>query len=531
MIVFSKNKYLRLYNIFLSLFTTLGVFINHIGPLAQWTPAQFILFTAGVFLSFFVLQFLVFPILQRFLQLFTGPKSYPKRSPRTYALAAFACCILSYAIVWLAYYPGLWNYDAWQVNQVINHEYTTWHPLLHTLLIGNLYKLGLTVGTPSLGVILYDWIQILSMSILFAYISYLILTTTNNRFAYYAAVFFYALFPFHSLMAISSTKDVLFSVFVLLFLLQLHKVIGKEPLYVKDSILLFITGLLMLLFRNNAPHAYALFLILIIVSVLLKEVRLRNVSVLLIILIAYVLINNALISGLHAEKSSIAEAASIPAVQMGRIHSEGIANAKDEEIINRYIDWNRAHYDEHLADGLKENLKSINTTTDLLEMYLDSINLSIKHPLVSIDSFLYLHEGAWYIGDKSHTRIYGEGLTNRQGYFPTEIKDGFGFQLNSKLPVLEHIIEVLFSGNAYQKITVLPILLSPAFYNWICIFCICIMFSKKKKRDCLAASFLICLIFTTLLGPTVLVRYYYPIIVSCPLLLLWSSNSGTTIAG
>lgn len=520
----SKKRTVFIYYVLLSLSISLGLFIDHVGPIAHWTILQFGLFFIGVALFYFILRQLLWPALHRFLQIFAGPNSSPKHKPNTYAIIAFLCILFTYTLVWLAYYPGLWNYDAWQVNQVINHEYTTWHPLLHTLLIGNLYKLGLTIGNPALGVILYDWIQILSMSILFAYICFLILIQTNNKFAYFSSVVFYAVFPFHALMAISSTKDVLFSVFVLLFLMQLHKTIDNKPLSVKNSLCLFIIGLMMLLFRNNAPHAYMLFLVLIVIALLLKKIHLHNVLVLLGILMTYMFVNYVLIAGLHAEKSSIAEAASIPSVQMGRIYSEGIADDNDLEIINRYIDWNRAHYDAHLADGLKENLKEVNTTSDLIEMYVDSARLFLKHPLISLDSFLYLHEGAWYIGDKSHAKIYGEGLDIRQGYFPTEIKDGFNFQLNSKIPVLEHSLELLFSGNAYHRIPVLPILLSPAFYNWICFGCICIMLSKNKKRDCLTASFLICVILTTMLGPTVLVRYYYPSMVSCPLLLLWCST-------
>lgn len=528
MIDYSKNKTINVYYILLSISIALGLFIDHVGPTANWTSVKFLLFIISVALVYFALRLFFFPLLHKSIHLLTGSKSRPRCKPKTYIIIAFICILTSYIIVWLAYYPGLWNYDAWQVNQVINHEYTTWHPLLHTLLIGNLYKLGLSIGVPYLGVILYDWIQILSMSVLFAYICYLILTLTNNKYAYYASVIFYALFPFHALMAISSTKDILFSVFVLLFLLQMRKTINDTSPSVSDSIFLFIIGLIMLLFRNNAPHAFVLFLVPILIAFLLRKISIKNTLVLLAIFIAYILFNHALVAGLHAEKSSIAEAASIPSVQMARIYSEGVADDTDKELINRYIDWTTAHYDPHLADGLKENLKDVKTSSDLINMYIDSAKLFLKHPLVSLDSFLYLHEGAWYIGDSSHAKIYGEGLEFRQGYFPTEIKDGFGFQLNSKLPQLEHLFEVLFSGNAYRMIPILPLLLSPALYNWICLGCFCYMFSRKQKKDCLAVSFLICIILTTLLGPTVLVRYYYPIIVSCPILLAWLCSYNTS---
>ena len=58
-------------------------------------------------------------------------------------LFSFFVILLCWLPVWLAYYPGLWNYDPWQVDQVITGIYSKHHPLLHTLLLGNCYRFAL----------------------------------------------------------------------------------------------------------------------------------------------------------------------------------------------------------------------------------------------------------------------------------------------------------------------------------------------------------------------------------------------------
>lgn len=49
--------------------------------------------------------------------------------------------LLCWLPILLAYYPGIFAYDASnQVMQVINHDYTTHHPLVHTLLLGGFFQ-------------------------------------------------------------------------------------------------------------------------------------------------------------------------------------------------------------------------------------------------------------------------------------------------------------------------------------------------------------------------------------------------------
>ena len=80
-------------------------------------------------------------------------------NPSICFLISFLVILACWLPVWLAYYPGLWNYDPWQAEQVITGVYSKHHPLLHTLLLGNCYRFALAQNRPNLAPILYSAIQ------------------------------------------------------------------------------------------------------------------------------------------------------------------------------------------------------------------------------------------------------------------------------------------------------------------------------------------------------------------------------------
>lgn len=53
-------------------------------------------------------------------------------------------------------FPGSFAYDVpYQLRQVVTGQYSTHHPLLHTLLLGGLLQLGRYLGDINIGAALY----------------------------------------------------------------------------------------------------------------------------------------------------------------------------------------------------------------------------------------------------------------------------------------------------------------------------------------------------------------------------------------
>lgn len=129
------------------------------------------------------------------------------------------------AAVFLAYYPSVFAYDAeGQLYQVIAHDYSTHHPLLHTLFLGAFFKLGgLLPGSYSAGMAMHSVVQMLLMATVFGYTIAYLYRQGASVFLRNIMLLFYALFPTNSILALSTTKDVLFSALVLLYTLSLHQ--------------------------------------------------------------------------------------------------------------------------------------------------------------------------------------------------------------------------------------------------------------------------------------------------------------------
>ena len=84
---------------------------------------------------------------------------------------------------------------------------------------------------------------------------------------------------------------------------------------------------------------------------------------------------------------------------------------------------------------------------------------------------------------------------------------------------LSNFYDTLTYKNSYQKIPVISMLFSSGFMIWIVFLYIAWCLYQRKYRYLVPAGFLVALWLTLLLGPVVLYRYVYPIVMSVPLLI------------
>lgn len=439
-----------------------------------------------------------------------------KRMRRDFFLAFFSILIL-WLPIWLAYYPGLWNYDPWQVDQFIDGNYTKHHPLLHTVFISACYSFGLSTGDAKNGVILYDLIQSTIMAAIFAFVyAYIKSNLQQSRIFSGICLAFYALAPIHSILAISTTKDVLFSGFILLALIIGIILIKKSAKKHKMlcGIEIVVLALIALL-RNNASYCLyvAAFVSLIMIR---KQLWRRCFLVLAASIIVYTGTDVWITKELDAKPVNNQEKMSVIAQQFGRIY-ERVADDEDRLVIEKYVDVSSGtHYNQFLADPMKSKLMKMDDSNQIKSMVSDSWKLFLKHKKTSIDSFLFTTKGIWDLGDSSHASIYG--TENSQGYLLTDVKNGYGITTESKILWLYDFLENLFTRNDYQKIPIISIVFSPSLYVYIFIFCAICLFSRDRKCRVIF-PFFFALGGTIMLGPCILIRYVYPFVICAPVFM------------
>lgn len=434
--------------------------------------------------------------------------------------------------VFLAYYPTLWAYDVYdQIPKIRGRTYNLKHPLLHTLLIQSILLLGKRLGSYEIGMVMMSIIQMLVMSFIFSY-SIEIVTNwfKNNFYLKVILILFIGLMPYHSILSISMTKDVLFSGFCLLFfVLMIDEIVSHK----QHTTSIIITMILLLSFRNNAIYAFIPF------CVVLLFYNFRNLKRwIIMIIIGFILFfggQSYLINKYNVEPGPIEEKYCIPmqcltglAIKHDKYLPKYGTNEKLFGIISRDMlpeDLASIYY-PYIADPVKQAW--INTG-DLKGKELLLIKTWVKmffcHPHDCIDIWAKLHLGSWYVFDTTHAEIYSiyDHLPERQGYLLTDFKiiNEMDFvRPDSKLPQLEKILELIATDNVHQKWPILSLVFAPATYFWIMLYVICLFIANNNKKYYPLLFFML-LYITIILGPTSLVRYMYPLMCVVPFSILY----------
>lgn len=449
-------------------------------------------------------------------------------SVKNWVLASLVLGVLWFIIL-LAYYPGVFSYDAEaQLYQIISDSYSTHHPLVHTLLMEMCTNIGFAVGNGmTTAMVLYAVLQLAMLALMCGFGVAEALRTGTDKRCVLVYLIFLGIFPVNGILAISTTKDVLFSGFVLIFTLFIRRIVCGET-QKKNIYVAALSAILMMLFRNNAQYAFVVWLVVISLIALhgkkdqFGKDELQGKKVLhgwtkMILtmcgcFVVAIVCGAILKSSLSAESGSPREALSIPIQQMARVKvlHGGELSGELGNALNKLIDDEAASkYDAHLADPVKERI-SMKEPSLFVKTW---IKLGIKYPGDYLDAWLFTTEGAWYICDKSVNRIYGEGVVTGFGYLSTDIRnmpDGFRLKYESKIPWLKSALESLVSDNSFEKVPVVRLIFAPALYVWAMFLYMYVQIEKRGKNGLYTMLFPCIYFLTLLLSPAILVRYIYP---------------------
>lgn len=447
-----------------------------------------------------------------------------------YGLLIFLC----WMPVFLAYYPSVFAYDAeGQLYQVLAGDYSTHHPLLHTLFLGAFFRLGIALGSCSAGMAVHSVVQMALMAGAFGRALSFLYQRRVPVWVRVVLFLFFALFPANPILAMSTTKDVLFAALVLLYTLCFYRMVCDRDVQsgVKAQAVYIVLGVLMLLFRNNA--VYAFLVSAPVVHAGLAERKRRRESgarrwntylyMTLAIVALYGICAFSLKAVTHALSGSPREMLSVPLQQMARtrVKAEEKIDPSLRQELEKYIpsEWVFAAYDPHLADPVKNRAVIHDDPAGLIKTW---IRLGVEHPAIYVDAFLDNSLGLWYLWDTSHAQVYGIGTESGFGYLSTDNRTmpaGFEVEEHSFLPGLRAFMESIVSDNVYSRIPVIRLLFAPALYWWLLYLYLVTALYRKRYRETLPVVFLTAYCLTLLLSPTVLVRYIYPLMVTIPVIL------------
>lgn len=450
-----------------------------------------------------------------------------KKHPFIFSFVFVILCWLPYII---AFYPIILSPDpSYQIKQFFgirtkyadyailldeNVVMTNHHPVLHTILLGGCLKLGRFLVNDNFGLFIYSLIQIITLVSVFSFLIKYMLQKMNLSLKYcWISLIIFALVPIFPMYAMSAVKDVLFTAFLILYIVFLHNILKfkmKDYKYY-HYLALFLVMMLVILFRNNGLYIILLSFPFIIFTN--KEIYKRLLIIFILVLSFNFCYSKVILPYFKITPGSIREVLSIPFQQTARYvkyHGDELST-RDKKIIDKIlgIDDLATRYNPNLADPVKNNYNKYATTDNLKKYFEVWFSGLLKHPVTYIDATIDNVYGYFYPNKLSWTVYYK--------YDNRIVEDGFNYHYNKLDNLREHLANF---ARSYPKVPVLGLISNISFMVWICfILTGYLIYSKRKKDIIVLLPALISILICVASPANTYFRYALPYIFSMPFML------------
>lgn len=463
---------------------------------------------------------------------------------RTFGIS-FGVLFLCWFPVWLAYYPGICSYDIpAQMTQILTGQYNTHHPLIHTLLMEGFYRLGNIAGNDNLGIGLYTFLQ---MVVLAGTMAGMIAVWTRWKLKRWQGILltlYCALLPVNGYMSITTTKDIFFAIFVIWFFVGIYVYLNKEEKCTKViHPLLIVAAAGVCLFRNNGKYALAVIwgvLAIMLLCNAMKKRKLRKWMGLFtdisIGLIGGCLVAACLAKGLNASPGDKREMLSMPIQQLARTfvyhggagilpEDDNTMENQDKELIKElFLNESYKYYRPEISDPVKRHTNTYVVRYRTGEFVKTYLNLLREYPGDFINAALEVNAGWFSLTDKSHATINQFEIKEGFGYIQTNWSKELGgtnLYQDSKWPWLRERMNSFADNNTYLQIPLVRYLVAPGIYLWGYLLLAIWLLLHKKYNDLLPFTWVLGYYGTLILGPTVQMRYLYPLMIAFPFFLIY----------
>lgn len=416
----------------------------------------------------------------------------------------------------LALFPGYASYDGpIQYTQFENDMLTNWHPIVHTLILANIFNIGKNLfGSLSVGLTLFVSLQAITGVIILSLILNTLLKRGLPKVLILISTIFIAINPIIQIFTFATTKDTLFGIFFVFFILIIYQIISEPKSFLgkKRNIVLFIfITLFMTLMKKQG--IYIFILLIPIILLLLKKNKIITFLVASVIVVSSSLfIYGPFSDFLKVEKGPVSEMLSLPLQQMARaykIHPENITQEQKEKLFNFVPDENLKKYIAEISDPIKDNFNEKYFKENKAEFFKLYFSIGIRNFGEYINQGLYQIVGYFYPGYETTTSWSTLMEYSFNGTIPQDSK--FDNYYNYLMNV---------GQNKYEKIPVVSSILCMGTPFWILMTAIAICIYNKKWNEMFCLVIVLIFMCTLILGPLYCIRYLYPILLCVPFMII-----------
>ncbi len=445
---------------------------------------------------------------------------YEKWTAGKYFLFFWGILIVCFLPAYLAFFPGIFGYDGPnQMQQILGEiPYCAHHPVTHTLILGVFMNCGRAVfGSYNGGVGLFCIFQGLVVSGSVAY-SLLLLRRLRTPFpVLLLGLAWCVLHPVVQVLTFNTTKDILFGVTMLHFILQCYDWLsGAAERSRRRMALLVLTGVFLCLLRNQGIYMVAALVVLGLL--VFRRDRRLLASLCLIVLFGGLFFFTA-DHVFGVQKGDPREMLSVPMQQMAlvcRQYKEGGPVSLTEEEYGAFTklveEQYLPEYQLTIADPIKNHFNTEQLKSDLpgyLGLY---VRMGMRNPGLYLTAFRYLVYPYWDMSENVKT---GTSVSNT---FP-EVSEGWGISQKSLFPAYKACLVRYMEEGIHKKIPVVSWLMQPGLCIWIMTALAGLSAARKDKAVFMTAATGMLFFMTLLLGPVALLRYLYPLMIAVPCFL------------
>jgi len=446
-------------------------------------------------------------------------------SNRRFFLACWGLIFLAWLPGLIASYPGVYGYDCiYQIDYYLKGALSTHHPILHTWLLGFcVVTLGDLLGSYEAGMCVYSLLQMTALSGCFACVMRFLRKRRAGILLQLCVLLAFMFLPIHAILSFSGTKDVLFAALTIWTLMWMLEAASRPPEGWKPWAKLALLGFGMAVFRNQGIYVFAFALLLGLW--VMKKHRRQVLCALLAVLMLFAVYQGPVSTLMKAERVEKAqEMLSVPIMQLSAAHARNGSSMTDEEreAIKSYIPDYSCYEPttRAIADPMKNTFNTALFHENPMAFFRLWAKIGAQYPEAYLDAFLRLTLGWWYpdahFRDPASWHPYYE--------YRNTWKPGNEWVLLERttpkaLSWLNRLYDDLSRNNSDQKIPVLSMLTSSGLAAWVMLLFIGWAVYRRRWRMLMPAALLFGLWGTLLLGPVVILRYSYALLIAVPVLI------------
>ena len=429
----------------------------------------------------------------------------------------FFLMLLSWIPFLLRYFPARMTPDSFYVIHYANEGILSdLHTFGHTWFFGMFFHLGkLIFGNLNIAVAFGTLGQMVTLSLIFTNVIRVLHNAGVKKIILIALFVFYALTPLNGMYSVTLWRDVLFGAAFPLLAVYLYEYINNEyKLSWKQVLLVLLSILFILFFRNNGIYVFILTIILI--PFFNKHHKKIIFISGILITILYFVIKGPIFDAFGVAKTKSIEAYSIPLQQISRvIYLDGNISKKQREELNKYIkvDSIKESYRQVISDPIK-NISNGDVISDNLGDFLSLwFRLLLKNPRIYVESYIMQTIGYWY-----PTIDYGGNETHLQSFFEEDVTSSpiTGDKINNIID--KYTSKTMPFSNIFWSIGTSFILL---------IISTAIMLYNGNKKYLILNIPLYALWAVIMISTPVFaeLRYIYGLLITIPILLITQTNN------